>query len=503
MRAWAPALLVAAYLLLGSAWVVANPPGASPDEYAHYLKALAAGRGELYLRRRPPPPPDAARLEPTRRWHLVTSRLVTIPPGLDPSPLLCTAFHPEVSARCTLARPGPGPSEGATIVGPYQPFTYVVPGLLMRLGHDPASATRWGRLGFWLPSAALLAVAVALLWSGDGYSLLGIVVATTPMVLFMASTLSANGIEIAAGVCMLAAIVRLGRAGGDEPWVWAAVGASGAVLALARSTGILWVVLTSLLLPALVGLRGCGRLLRRGGGVAAAAVVSVAGGLAVSLAWELSVQPHPHHTLDAAVRGLPQELRELPAVFEQAIGIFGWLDTRMAWPVYPVWKLLLVALILLAFLVGRRRQRWLLCGVLAASVGATLLVATLNRPTGFGVQARYVLPFVTVVPLMAGEIVLANRSRLGALAPPGLVLLVAATAAVVQLWAWGTNARRYAVGVRGPVLFLERAEWQPPLGWWAWLAVAGVGATALVAAGVASVRARPAAPAPPPSDRGP
>lgn len=245
-----PVLVVVAYLLLGSAWLVGNPPGAAPDEGAHYLKALAAGRGELYLGRRPPPPADPGSLEATARWHATTSRLVRIPEGLDPAPLFCFAFHPEISAGCQRAQPAPapGPSEGRTIVGPYQPFTYVLPGLLMRAADDPPTATRWGRLGFWTMSAVLLALAVLLLGSpgSGGYWLIGPVIALTPMVAFMVSTLSANGLEIAAGICFAAALLRLARGGEEGAWVWAAAAGSGTLLALARVTGVLWLGLSVL-----------------------------------------------------------------------------------------------------------------------------------------------------------------------------------------------------------------------------------------------------------------
>ena len=45
---WAPPLLLAlALTLLTASWLVANPPGAAPDETANYVKALGAGAGEL------------------------------------------------------------------------------------------------------------------------------------------------------------------------------------------------------------------------------------------------------------------------------------------------------------------------------------------------------------------------------------------------------------------------------------------------------------------------
>ena len=485
-------LVAVAYILLGSAWLVGNPPGGSPDENAHYLKALAAGRGELHLDRRPPPPPDAESLDEARRWHVVTSRLVRIRPGLNHATLPCTAFHPEISAGCLHGERPEQATERATVVGPYQPFTYVLPGLLMRLADDADSATRFGRLGFWLGSAVLLALAVLLLWSprDAGYSLLGLLVATTPMVVFMASTLSANGLEIAAGICFASALLRLARPGEGRPWMWVAVGGSGTLLALSRVTGVLWLGLLAVAVLALVGREQAVAALRRGGRRAAGAAVVISTAVVATLGWELAIQPRPHRSVGAAMRGLRGEIEELPQIFDQAIGVFGWLDTRMTTLAYDTWKVLLLAIIVLAVVAGGRRERLVLCGLVIGSVVATVGVATLNRATGFNVQARYVLPFVTIVPLVSGEILLANRHRVPDLPRRWLPLVFAVPVAGVHLLAWYSNARRYAVGAPGPRAFIGRAEWSPPLGWVPWLSVVALAAVALVMGMALSARAR-------------
>ena len=47
-RVRTPLLVTAFLVLMGGAWLMATPPGQSFDEGAHYVKAIAAGRGELY-----------------------------------------------------------------------------------------------------------------------------------------------------------------------------------------------------------------------------------------------------------------------------------------------------------------------------------------------------------------------------------------------------------------------------------------------------------------------
>ena len=479
-----PALVVAAFLLLGTAWLVGNPPGAAPDEPAHYLKALAAGRGQLYLSRKPPSPPAAEPLSPAQRWLVTNQRLVRVPAGLAPTPLACNAFQSEVSAGCLAEPVSLGITEAATSVGPYQPFTYVLPGLLMRFASDPESATRWGRLGFWLVSAVLLGLAVFLLWSPEqgGWSLVGLLVATTPMFVFMTSVLSANGLEIAAGLCFGAALLRLGRPVLPPAWGWAAAGGSGVALALSRVTGVVWLGLIVVAVAVLVGRSEARAALRRGGRRALTAAVAVGLAVVATVAWEVVVQPRPRRSLGAAVRGLPGELRELPDTYRQVVGVFGWLDSPLPDETFWAWTGMLLVLLVLALVVGSRRQRLVVTGLVGGSVVATVALGTANRPTGFPVQGRYVLPFLAVVPLVAGEIVRSNPERLPQLFRALVVPSFAAVAAAVQAVAWYYNSRRHAVGTDGPRWFLGREEWSPPLGWAPWLLVTLSAAALLVAA---------------------
>jgi len=478
-----PVLVVVAFVAMSLSWVFANPPGSAPDETAHYVKALAAGRGEMHLTETPPPDP-AAEQTPQRRWQDRTARLVQVPAQLDPRGLQCSSFVPELSAGCLLNGPPGQDSALPTIVGTYQPYVYVVPGLLMRAASDPFSATRLGRLGFWLVSVVMISLAVLLLWSpGDrGFSLLGLVLAVTPMVMFMSSTLSANGIEICAGICFLAAAIRLSRGDDEKTWVWVATAVSGALMILSRSTGVLWTGLDALVVLAMVSRRGVRAIVADGGRRATGAALALGTAAVASVGWELAVQPRPQRSITAAVRSVPSELRDLPEIYRQGIGVFGWLDTYLHPAGYWLWTGLLVVVVALALLVARRRQRWVLGGLMAAVVVVTVGLALLNRPTGFGVQARYVLAFVVALPLVAGETLFARRSRLGELEPRSLPLLAAIVMALIQVGAWYVNARRYAVGVGGPRLFFADAEWRPPLGWAPWLALTLFGAAALVAA---------------------
>ena len=106
------------------------------------------------------------------------------------------------------------------------------------------------RLADALPCALLLALSASLLWGGGGLSLLGLLGALTPMVLFVCSVVNPSGLETAASLAFAAACLRLTR--GVEPgprWVWAALALSGALAILAWQAGPAFVALDAV--PAL------------------------------------------------------------------------------------------------------------------------------------------------------------------------------------------------------------------------------------------------------------
>ena len=141
-------------------------------------------------------------------------------------------------------------------MGTYQPYLYIPAGLAIRVADSPYTAGL-GRAATLLVSLALLIAAVWLLWSprAGSLSLVGLAVAVTPMVVFVASVLSPTGPEVAAAVCFSAGLLRLARDEPYPPWIWVPLAAAGAVLAAARSLGPAFVVLILVSVAALAGPR--------------------------------------------------------------------------------------------------------------------------------------------------------------------------------------------------------------------------------------------------------
>jgi hypothetical protein len=490
----APLLVVVAYALLQTAWIFGNPTFAAPDEWAHYLRAVSIGHGHLtgepasaesIVGSSPPPGMSRATYEAALRFTDETSRRITVPDGLMPSWQQCPQTDPLVSARCLNdVAPIRGPTTVVIPTGGYQPLPYLLLAPLTRLHESPDTLDHLMRLVKATLVLSLLAVAIAMLWKpGVGVlPLTGPVVAITPMVVFLGSSLNPSGIEIAAAIAFTAALLRLARDEGPVRSPWLVVGVCGAVLALSRGPSPFWILCNGTVAVLLLGPSSAWRLLARDRRWSVPALGALAFAVIGNRVWEglygpaLTVDPTP---LDAA---LTEGWRQLPQLLLEQVGVFNYLEFGMPPLAYTLWDALAVALVTIALVVGTRRERLVVAGTSVAALALpVLLVAAVMRHTGYSLQGRYVLPFSVVMPLLAGEVLVRRSDRLRALRAEGVFLAFAIAAAAVQLTAWWANAHRFAVGRSGPRWFLDKAEWSPSSGWWLWFILAVVGAALLVA----------------------
>lgn len=478
-----PYFLIAAFFFMGIALLFSNPPGASPDETAHYLRAMGAGRGQFILPRpgaRPPGPPQLAR---QMTWMWMQSGIVKIPQKHSAASFECWA-RPLYVGNCPVhAASSEKTATFTTYVGSYPPFTYVAPGLLMRATEDPRAALILGRAGSLLTSLALIAAAVlAIRQRANSLWPVGLLLTVTPMVLFTAGSLSSSGVEIAAAICFFACLLNLTRSdtrsSASPAWVWTMAAVSGAILAVARDLGPVWVVLHL----GLAGIFGGWDTVRvvwsRAGKRAWILAGATLASLTVALAWRAvaAVPPdlsrlRPPNISITAVRGLVL----------QVVGVFGPLDAPMPDGAYHVWGLMSAILLLSALLFGTVRQRFSLLIAILAAASLTYVLEAAQNIYGFGVQARHVMPVVILIPLLAGETV--GRSHPPKwMRAPALMPATALAVAGVQFTAWYTVGRRFAVGPGGPVIFFRDPLWSPPGGWITWGTVMVLGCGALVLA---------------------
>jgi hypothetical protein len=484
-------LFLAAYAMLTVAWIFSNPPFAAPDEWSHVVRAESIAYGQLIgappganvLGPAPPGVPASAR-EAQERWAKQNTRRVSIPAGKTPQWFSCSA-DPLVPATCLAGSNRFPPAASYEIpTGNYQPFPYLLPALVARVPASPDSIAVGMRAVRALLALGLLTVAFLVLWTPGARSLpvLGLIAAITPMVIFLAATVNPSGLEVTSGIAFFACLLRLRRPHEAPPAVWLALGASGVSLSLSRGTAPTWIALDVGVFFALTGVRQGLAVFRRGGTPAWVVVAGIALAIGLNRAWEALYGPHL--PIDPTPIGLAAKSGwfELPGVLHQQIGSFDYLEVGMSPLAYLAWACMIAALVTIALLVGKRRERIVLCVVLGVALLLPVaLIAFTMRHTGYGLQGRYVLAFSVVVPLLAGEVVFGRRASLALLNARSLVVPFAAVAAVVQLDGLYANARRFAVGVAGPQWFPgQPVAWAPPGGWWLWLTVM-VGGAALLA----------------------
>jgi Predicted membrane protein (DUF2142) len=243
--------------LIGSAWALASPPTAPPDEAAHAITAVAVAHGDLLGS--PISPAQRRALELGRGGQVVTGRVsayrsVSAPKIYSEGTTACFAFRREVSAACLRFD---GSRANTAIVTPtmwYPPVFYAWVGLLsMPFAAGPAAlyAMRLASVGL---AAALIASSAASLRRTrfPQLALSGLLVALTPTCLFFAASVNPSGLEIVAGIAMWSS----GTVLVDEaatvvaPRLVARFGVATALLILARHPGPLWAGLIAIVLLA-------------------------------------------------------------------------------------------------------------------------------------------------------------------------------------------------------------------------------------------------------------
>jgi Predicted membrane protein (DUF2142) len=458
--------------LLVAAWIAGTQPFGAPDEASHYVRALSITNGHILGRKVvytgfPLSPAEEA-------WANHITRAVMVPARLTPPNVPCMNGKPNVLGSCLEDIVG----------GNYPPLPYLLPAAGLAVSHDTSTAIWVARAASALPALAFLLLAVALLWSGTGWSVLGLLAATSPLVLWVSSILNPSGMQITACLAFAAALIRIARAPAQAPrWTWLAFVAGGVAGILAAPIGLEFVIFDLALFAALLGrpglreLRGTterwvlwgSALTLLAAGVAALIYSRVAG-----FAATFRISPLGH--------GLHVGLTQLSPVLRGAVGIFGALTVFLPLGAYWIWWLVVLSLLAAAIWLGDRRDRAVTVAVAALAVAFPVLFdAWIVRFTGFGLQAREVLPPLMLIPLVAGEVVYRNSSRIvQRLSAKTLFGAAIGLVAVFQAYAWWYDARITA-GAPGTIRFYAHATWSPPGGWAPWIACAALGTVALLA----------------------
>lgn len=471
-RAWALVFVTA--VLLGLAFMVASPLMGNPDEPAHTVKAAGAYQGEWIGAEttvRQANPEIVNGTWATMRVPRAYAQLGEIP--------ACFAFHADVTAACSPpVSSDTSLAAGTTYVGRYPPTYYLAIGWTT-LVTSPWRAMWLMRALTVVACAALLASAAAALveqqaaeaarvrWPGAAW--LGLGLAVTPTVMWLASSINPNAIEITAAIAAWVVLTGLARAATPltaRALVRATAVAS--VLVLSRPLAPVFLVLVAGLAWVAYGSRARLRELARSRparwcALALGVVLLLAGGWIVAVKANDAYMGYPSALSRSEV--VRQTVENLPEEGRQMIGVFGWLDAPLPMVGVYAWALLVVILVIAGLVRGSGRERLTTALVLAAlvvlPVGANLSAA---ETVGTNWVGRYSLPLAVGLPILSGLVV--SRIRV----PRGVAIalsVVAVTVVVaVQGVALATLLQRYVVGNQaGFWSFLGHTTgWQPPIG---------------------------------------
>jgi Predicted membrane protein (DUF2142) len=458
---WTSFLLVAA---LGAIWGLANPPFAGPDEPAHVIRAHAIDHGELTG-------DDPSRQVPKIRGE--QDVLVVRAPAIyrSAAETLCFAFRRDVPATCLAFAGSSLDTDVATSAARHPPAYYAVVGVVSWLYRPGAGTVYLMRFAGALIMGAFVATAITTLRRSAAPSLLaaGLLLAVTPMVLFVSGVVNPSVSEIAASLAFWVAglVLVSGSHERVDKRLVTVLGVTGCTLALSRQLGPLWLGLIALTMLAMTSRELLVNLARSnwarlwGGLIVASAFVQ--------LGWDILVKPLDTTSLEQQNHFDTAEIlrNTFGASFNRVrdmIGSFGWLDTPSPALTWVPWIAAVGFFFLLAVIWARRRDLVILIGLLVAIVAVPALLesARYEDVGNFFWQGRYTLPLAVGLPIFSA-IALASTERGRQLATRRSLFAIGVVVCVAQVLAFAQNLRRYSVGYDGEIQFWKHPAWSPPL----------------------------------------
>lgn len=444
--------LTLAFFLVTSVWSQLTPLFAAPDEPASYVRGAALVRGELVGT-------DIAASQTTSYW----STYVDIPQQFGVAQLVpwCFVGKPETPA-CSLPLETLTPVEQPrTDMGRYPPVGYFASGLGSLVGATDLSV-RLGRL----INAAICALLISLGCvniSSNRRSIIVVLAAVTPGVIFFSSVINSSAIEISASICLWCAITTLMSSNKISFLTFNSVAISSSLLILARPIGAAIVALiVGITLIAHANLKESAARIISSWRIIIATIIS----LLAAVVWYLKI--YAFHLGEQAVtdRSNPtfrqiveQSLNDTSLKVGESIGNFGWLDTPT--PTFVVWFFIALLGVIISknwHQVTKANRNAMFC--LALSIPLMMIFINQNMQNllrSYGVQGRHLTPLIAGLPIIIGT-VWVPRKKSARLIVCGWAVAVFATAVNVL--------RRYSVGIK-PQNFFEMFSnpvWQPPLG---------------------------------------
>lgn len=444
-----PAAVFVILVGLLATWALATPLFASPDEPAHLYKAYGSAHFEAIGTSVPGLSP--------------TIRMFDVPDSMGTPDLNCYFGKPETSAACASDHAGKAVSTAAVL----PPFWYALVGGGARI-LGASESQRAYRMMNALLCAAMFAAAFAAARSSSHRRLTPfLLLALTPMSLFLAGTVHPNGFEIAVFTLLWALVLHLHRPKASTRFGGLLVGSLFAAVLLSRFGAMIWVLTLPVVVVALLGRTGLSRFMNRRF-LVALGTTTVAAVLAL-VAWSKYAGVSVHDDRVALDWSKPHiisfTVRKFPELARQMIGVLGWLDTTLPRSVYALYAFFTGLLLVGVVLSKNRRLMAATLLLMVALCGAPVVVNVISAPTaGVIWQGRYSMPIFVgfaVLGMLGWHEYLERGSRERLAAP--LRFVVCACFALAEIRGFWQALRRFTVGAHGKVWLTEPLSWSPPI----------------------------------------
>ncbi|MFM9003577.1 MAG: DUF2142 domain-containing protein [Acidimicrobiaceae bacterium] len=443
------ASLFLSFFFLIAVWSTLTPLFSGPDEPASYIRGAAIVRGQFTGT-------DIAPSETTAYW----STYVDIPQQFGVAQLVpwCFVGKPDVPA-CSQPLESLTPVEDPrTDMGRYPPTGYFFGGLGSLIGATDLSVYL-SRIFNALVSSVFFALAIKT-WRDINRSPISILAAISPGVIFASSVISASALEISAATCMWASSYAWMKQ--NSKLNSFSIIASGTILALARPTGPIYLLIAVFLVffstPPSESSKSFAKRSKN--------VILILGtSTLLAVVWQLFIYSH---NLDKSYveeetpnlfEIIQQSLNDITRKIAESIGNFGWLDTPA--PTIVIWCFVVFSAIAVfrtwQTMTFRHRAAISVLPLITISMMVYLNWSTQKHGGNFGVQGRHLTPLIVGIPILGGlnwspsvstkKLFLVTWS--GCIFVSGLIAL-----------------RRYSVGVKQFNFFemFTKPVWTPPLG---------------------------------------
>ena len=444
--------LTLTFFLIFGVWSQLTPLFAAPDEPASYVRGAALVRGKFVGI-------DIAASQTTSYW----STYVDIPQQFGVAQLVpwCFVGKPDTPACSQPLEKLTPVEQPRTDMGRYPPVGYLASGLGSLVGATDFSV-RLGRLINAAVCAFLIALGCVNILS-NRRSMIAVLAAVTPGVIFFSSVISSSAIEISASICLWCSFTTLLSTTKILRLTLSSVAISSSLLTLARPIGVVNVaIIVGISLIAQANFKeSIARIIssRR-------IILTMAISLLAMAAWYLKI--YSYHLGERVVLDpsnptfrqiVEQSLSDTSLKVGESIGNFGWLDTPT--PTFVIWFFIALYAVIISrnwHQVSKSNRYAVVCLALIIP----LLMIFINQNTQnllrtYGVQGRYLTPLLAGIPIVVGS-VWSPREKSGRIIIYAWAIAIFATAINV--------IRRYSVGIK-PQNFFEMFSnpgWQPPLG---------------------------------------